>query len=224
MTARLRALVLVQKAPGLAPNQRFRIEQWKPHLERDHDVDVELRPFESERLTRVLYAQGHAFEKAALVLRDALRRRAVVGAARDHDVVVILREAAFIGPAVYEHLIALTGVPIVYDFDDAIWAPPKRTVLRANDAFRFLKFPSKTSAIARLARVVTVGNRYLASWARQHNDAVHVVPTSIDLDAYPVQPPPPPDQPFTVVWSGSFSTLEHLELARAPLERLARRR
>jgi glycosyltransferase involved in cell wall biosynthesis len=220
----LRALVLVNKAPGLAPGQRFRIEQWEPYLRREHGIAVEYRPFESPALTRVLYENGKAVEKTARVLRDTARRRSVVASARAYDVVVIYREAALIGPPVYEWLLSRNGVPIVYDFDDAIWTLPKRTTVSNNDAFRVLKFSGKTATICRLASVVTVGNEYLASWARRHNGAVHVVPTSIELGTYPAQPPPEHDEPFTVVWSGTFSTLVHLELGRAPLERLARRR
>jgi glycosyltransferase involved in cell wall biosynthesis len=220
----LRAMVLVNKAPGLAPGQRFRIEQWDAYLRREHGIVVEYQPFESPRLTRVLYENGRAIEKAALVLRDAVRRRSIVRAARSHDVIVIYREAALLGPPLYEWLLSRTRVPIVYDFDDAIWALPKRTSVRINDAFRVLKFTGKTATICRLANAVTVGNEYLASWAREHNPEVHVVPTSIELTAYPAQPPPLHDSPFTVVWSGTFSTLVHLEMARRPLEQLARRR
>jgi glycosyltransferase involved in cell wall biosynthesis len=220
----LRVLVVVSKAPGVAPGQRFRIEQWEPHLREHHDIAVEYQAFESPALTRVLYEEGRAAEKAILLLRDTVRRRSVVGSARRHDVVMVYREAALMGPPVFEWLIARTGVPIVYDFDDAIWTAPRRTVLSTNDAFRVLKFSSKTATICKLAKVVTVGNEYLASWARRYSARVHVVPTSIELDAYPLQPPLPPGEPFTVVWSGTFSTLGHLETARAALEGLARRR
>jgi glycosyltransferase involved in cell wall biosynthesis len=220
----LRALIVVDKAPGVAPGQRFRIEQWAPHLRNEHGIEVDYRPFESPALTRVLYERGRSIEKAVLLLRDTVRRRSIVSLARQYDVVVIYRDAALIGPPLYEWLISRTGIPIVYDFDDAIWTTPARTVLSANDAFRVLKFVRKTATICRMADVVTVGNAYLASWAREHNREVRVVPTSIDLDAYPLQPPRPEGGPFTVVWSGTFSTLEHLEEARAPLEALAKRR
>jgi glycosyltransferase involved in cell wall biosynthesis len=220
----LRALVLVNKAPGVSPGQRFRIEQWEPHLRKEHGIDVEYRPFESPALTRVLYQNGKATEKAVLLLRDTVRRRSIVGSVRGYDAVIIYREAALMGPPVYEWLISRSGVPILYDFDDAIWTAPRRAMVSTNDAFRALKFAGKTATICRLANAVTVGNEYLASWARKHNAQVQVVPTSIELAAYPVQPPLPTEEPFTIVWSGTFSTLEHLELARVPLERLAKRR
>jgi glycosyltransferase involved in cell wall biosynthesis len=220
----LRALVLVNKARGISPGQRFRIEQWEPHLREEHGVEVEYRPFESPALTRVLYENGKAPEKAMLLLRDIARRGSIVGAARDYDVVVVYREAALMGPPVYEWLLSRTDVPLVYDFDDAIWMAPKHAALSTNDAFRMLKFTRKTATICKWAGVVTVGNEYLATWARKRNPEVHVVPTSIDLESYPVQAPVPQGEPFTVVWSGTFSTLPHLELARAALESLAKRR
>ncbi len=220
----LRALVVANKAPGVAPGQRFRIEQWEPHLRAEHGIAVEYDAFESPALTRVLYENGRAAEKALLLLRDTLRRRSVVETARRHDVVVLYREAALMGPPLFEWLIARTGVPIVYDFDDAIWTAPRRTAVSTNDAFRVLKFSGKTSAICKWAAAITVGNEYLAAWARRRNGHVHVVPTSIDLGAYPLQPPLPQSEPFTVVWSGTFSTLGHLETARTALEELAKRR
>jgi glycosyltransferase involved in cell wall biosynthesis len=143
---------------------------------------------------------------------------------RQYDVVIIYREAALVGPPIYEWLISQAGVPIVYDFDDAIWTTPRHAAVAINDKFRALKFTGKTATICRMVNAVTVGNEYLASWARQHCSTVYVVPTSIELAGYPVQPPAPDEAPFTIVWSGTFSTLEHLEGARGPLERLARRR
>ena len=220
----LRALALVSKEKGVSPGQRFRIEQWEHDLRCGHGIAIEYAPFESPALSRILYQDGKAIEKGMLLLKDMLERRAALTASRRYDVVVIYREAALIGPPIYEWLISRAGVPIVYDFDDAIWTTPKRSAVAVNHRFRSLKFTGKTATICRLADVVTVGNEYLASWARQHCSSVHVVPTSIDLGAYPIQPAPPEDAPFTIVWSGTFSTLEHLEHARRPLEKLARRR
>ncbi len=220
----LRALALVSKEKGVSPGQRFRIEQWERALETQHGIKVEYAPFESRALSRVLYQDGKAIEKGVLLLRDTLRRRLALRGLRQYDVVIIYREAALVGPPIYEWLISQAGVPIVYDFDDAIWTTPNRIAGTINHRFRSLKFTGKTATICRLARVVTVGNEYLAAWARPYCPTVHVVPTSIELEAYPVQPPHPKEEPFTLVWSGTFSTLEHLELARGPLESLARRR
>jgi glycosyltransferase involved in cell wall biosynthesis len=216
----IRLLALVQKRPGLSPGQRFRLEQWSPLLEAKHGIRIDFEPFESTELTDVLYRPGHKARKAVLLVRDTLRRRRVLGESRKYDGIVIYREAAMLGPAIYERLLTWLGVPIFMDFDDAIWfttpAPP-------NGVFSYLRFASKAATICRLSRAVIVGNQYLASYARQFSSNVHVVPTSIELRDYPVQPPIPPE-PFTVVWSGSLSTLSHLEEAREPIETLGKQR
>ena len=217
---RLRLLALVQKRRGLAPNQRFRLEQWAPHLARDHAIDVDLAAFESAALTEVLYRPGHVVRKARLTLRDAWRRRAERAHARKFDAVVVLREASLVGGAWLERRIARDGVPIVYDFDDAIWLWDPRSV---NGVLTAARFPWKVAEICRLAAAVTVGNAFLADYARAHNPHVALVRTSIDTDRFARLPQPAADGPLTLAWTGSHSTLPHLDTLRPALEALARR-
>ena len=215
----LRVMVLADKARGLAPGQRFRFEQWAPRLARDHGITLDLVPFESPELSDLLYKPGHVVSKAVLVTRDFIRRSRAIGEAKDYDAVLVFREAALIGPATYERLLARTGTPFIYDFDDAIWSPAQAW---GNGLFSRLHFTGKTSTICRLAAAVTPGNEFLANYARKRNRNVHVIPTSIELDDYPLILEPSNDRPFVVCWTGSTSTLVHFEHAREPLERLAR--
>lgn len=215
-----RLLVLASKPEGVSPSQRFRLEQWAPHLAADHNIRLDFEPFESAQLTELLYEPGHVMAKGWLALRDYVRRAAILKKARDYDAVVIHREAALIGPAIYERLLAAKGIRIIYDFDDAIWSPAQAW---GNGLFSRLHFTSKTSAICRLATAVTAGNEFLASYARERNDSVFVVPTSIELARYRVVSEPDDEKPFTVCWTGSSSTLVHFEHAREPLERLAQK-
>jgi len=201
----------------MSPSQRYRLEQWKPYLATEHGIQLDFAPFESDALAARLYRPGHVLAKVELTLRDYIRRSAILARARDYDAVVIHREAALIGPAVYERLLARTGKPIIYDFDDAIWSPGQAW---KNGLFSRLHFPGKTASICRLASAVTVGNDYLATYARRHNDQVFVVPSSIDLADYP-ESPEATDR-FVVSWTGSVSTLVHFEHVRPALEQLAR--
>jgi glycosyltransferase involved in cell wall biosynthesis len=213
-----RVLVLANKPAGLAPGQRFRFEQWAPRLARDHNIHLDLLPFESPALTNKLYRPGHLASKAALVSLDFLRRAKSLIAIRNYDCVLVFREASLIGPAFYERLIAWLGKPIIFDFDDSIWS---RTQEMNNGAFSRLHFFGKTRTLCRLANAVTPGNAFLAEFARRYNDHVTVMPTSIELDDYPAFPEPPDEGRFIVCWTGSTSTLAHFEHAREPLERLA---
>ncbi len=211
-------LVLANKPRGLAPGQRFRFEQWAPRLARDHNIHLDLVPFESPALTKVLYRPGHRLSKAGLVSLDFLRRLRSVFAARHYDCVLVFREAALIGPAFYERLIAWIGKPVIFDFDDSVWSYAQEM---NNGIFSRLHFYGKTRSLCRLASAVTPGNAFLAKFARRYNDRVTVMPTSIELDDYPALQEAPDDGRFIVCWTGSTSTLANFEHAREPLERLA---
>jgi glycosyltransferase involved in cell wall biosynthesis len=219
--AMIRILALVHKPLGLAPGQRFRIEQWAPLLLSRYGISVDFSVYESPQLTRVLYEPGKQATKAAYVLKDTLRRTAVLSLAKDYDAIVVYREASLFGPALYERLLARLGKPIIFDFDDAIWLHNTGSL---NGWFSRLRFPGKTATICRLASAVVVGNTYLATYARRLNGNVSVIPSTIDLKLFPVQPPLQSESPFVIVWSGSLSTLRHLETARQALERFARKR
>jgi glycosyltransferase involved in cell wall biosynthesis len=219
----LRVLVLTIKPKGLSPGQRFRLEQWASPLASKHGVTMDFAPFESQHLTRLLYQPGHIGKKIYWVARDFLRRARVVARSRGYDAAIVYREAALIGPAVYERLLARSGVPMFFDFDDAIWSPTQDAA-SVNGFFSKLHFWGKTSTTCRIAAGVIAGNNYLADYARQRNDNVIVIPTTIDLDDYPVQLEPAANEPFIVGWTGSLSTLQHFEFARGALERLARQR
>lgn len=219
----LRLLVLVHKAKGLSPGQRFRLEQWAPRVAARHGITLDFVPFESPRLTELLYKPGHKPAKALWIAHDFARRAETLLRARRYDGVVVFREAALIGPAIYERLFAWSKVPLFFDFDDAIWQGSAQ-ISPVNGLFSRLHFWGKTATTCRLASAVLAGNGYLAEYARKRNDNVFVMPTSIELERYPVQPELAADEPFVVCWTGSTTTLVHFEHARTVLERLAAKR
>lgn len=114
---------------------------------------------------------------------------------------------------------ARSAVPMVFDFDDAIFVP---YVSPANGYLSYLKFPAKTRAICRVAAGVMTGNAYLADYARQVNERVTIVPTTIDTEKYRPQPKPENEVPV-IGWSGSYSTVQHLDTLRGALQKLAGR-
>ena len=63
--------------------------------------------------------------------------------------------------------------------------------------------------------LVIAGNAYLADYAKQFNDNVVVVPTTLDTDTHAPFPAPPHDG-VCIGWSGSFSTAPYFD-AIAPV-------
>jgi glycosyltransferase involved in cell wall biosynthesis len=213
----MRVLALVPGLYDISPSQRYRIEQWEPLL-RERGVEITYEPFEDPELNLLLYQQGKMARKMMLVAQGFGRRFSAVKKAKDFDLVYILREAALLGPAVFERMVHKTGVPIVFDFDDAIFVSYRSP---SNGYLSYLKFASKTKTICQLASHVMVGNPYLAEYARQVNDRVTVIPTTIDTQRYQVPPPKNSDGPLVIGWTGSHSTVQHLDTLRGALKKLA---
>ncbi len=215
----MNVLVLTPALCDTAPGQRFRIEQWARYLEKD-GFRFTFAPFEDEPLHRVIYERRRYVRKTALMVRAWLRRLAVAASARRYDVVFLCREAAMAGPAIIERLIAVLGLPVVYDFDDPVWLPYRSPT---SGGWSRLKCGGKTAAICRLSTRVIAGNRLLAGWARRHARHVEVVPSTIDLLEYPAKPTAEAAAPVTLGWTGSHSTLPFLSLIEPALAQLAGR-
>jgi glycosyltransferase involved in cell wall biosynthesis len=210
-------LVFVPYLYDTVPGQRFRIEQWARALG-PADARFQFVPFHSERLHRVLHAPGHRAEKAREMLKGIGRRlRFITRLGRDWDVVFLFRELAPVGPPLLERLLVRRGIPVVYDFDDAIYLP---NVSDANRGFERLKWVSKTATVCRLATHVTVGNPHLAEYARRYSAHVSVIPTTIDTDSYKPKDGVELQAPPVIGWSGSLSTIKHLRTIEPALRRL----
>ncbi|HSE19117.1 MAG TPA: glycosyltransferase family 4 protein [Pyrinomonadaceae bacterium] len=213
----MRVLALMPALYDTSPGQRYRLEQWEPLL-RERGVDITYASFEDEDLHALLYKRGMMGKKLQLVTRALGRRLSLVPKAKDYDLVYILREAALLGPPVFERLIAQSGVPMVFDFDDAIFVSYRSP---SNGYLSYLKFASKTKTICRIASHVMVGNPYLAEYARQVNDHVTVIPTTIDTEKYRVPERKEKSGPVVIGWTGSHSTVQHLDTMRGALKKLA---
>ena len=212
-------LALVPAGPDRSPGQRYRIEQWAPWCAAA-GVDLEFAPFESERLHELLYTEGRYAAKALAVAGACARRAVDIVRARRYDAVFLYREAALLGPAVLERVLGRSGVPMVYDFDDAVFVPYRSPT---NRSLSWLKFPGKTAAICRAASVVTAGNEYLADYARRWNSHVEVVPTTIDLLRYTPAAVVENERPV-IGWTGTHSTYQHLDRLQPVLADLAAER
>jgi glycosyltransferase involved in cell wall biosynthesis len=215
----MHVLALMPALYDTSPSQRFRLEQWEPLL-RERGVEITYASFEDEELHALLYQPGLMAKKIQLVTRNLGRRLSVVRQARDYDLVYIMREAALLGPPIVERLIHQRRVPIVFDFDDAIFVSYRSP---SNGYLSYLKFASKTKTICRIASHVMVGNPYLAEYARQVNDRVTIVPSTIDTERYRAVKRPEKTGPPVIGWTGSHSTVQHLDTLRGALKKLAQR-
>ncbi len=216
-----RVLLIAGHRPNRSPSQRYRFEPYMPFF-REHGFECDLSYLVTEEEDRFFYLPGHFGRKAAATLRHLTIRLGDLLRARNYDLIFIHREAFFLGPALFEALLARTGPPVIFDLDDAIWLP---NVSEGNRALAWMKYPGKVASIVRRADLVIAGNEYLADYCRDLNDEVHVIPTTVDTGVYRPRPAASagPDAPVVIGWSGSPTTTPHFRAAVPTLERVAAR-
>jgi glycosyltransferase involved in cell wall biosynthesis len=108
---------------------------------------------------------------------------------------------------------------LLFDYDDAVY-------LRSSHDPRGLHHPrrlSRFAAVVRAADAVIAGNDFLADEARrQGGRGVHVIPTCVEPDLYPVAEHRRTGD-VRLVWIGSSSTLQGLKMIAPLLEHVGRR-
>lgn len=217
-TPRIRVLAL-SPIPIEGAGCRFRIAQYVPYLA-EAGFDVTISPFYSPEFFNLVYRKGQHARKAAKFIGLAWRRVRELLTLGQYDLVFLYREAIPIGPPLVERIIAGRAIPIVYDFDDAIFIP---NVSEANRSISFLKAPSRTAELVRRSTRVIAGNSFLAAYARKHNSHVTVIPTAVDTDYFVPRPPSLGEAGTDPVvgWIGSPTTYPYLEALGGVLRTVA---
>ena len=169
-TDQVKVVFLVPYPIRLAPSQRFRVELFLPELEKAN-IDYQLQSFIDEKTWQHLYNGGGFFQKSWGVVKGFARRwKLVLFDLGKFDFVFIHREAAPVGPPVYEWIISkVFRKKIIYDFDDAIWIPNTSNVNRIASWFKAFW---KVKYICKWSYKVVGGNDYLCAYARLFNKQV----------------------------------------------------
>lgn len=212
-------LFLLPYPVGHAPSQRFRVEQLLPVLD-EAGISYTLRPFMDEDTWKVLYKGGSLSQKITGILKGYLRRwKTVRKEANAYDYIFIHREAAPLGPPVFEWwLKKIKKKKIIYDFDDAIWIP---NTSAANKIARWVKAFWKVPFICKWSYAISAGNDYLCQYAAQHTKGKIVkVPTVVDTENRYNQLKQHKEGKPVVGWTGSHSTLKYLDDVMPVLQQL----
>lgn len=171
--------------PTESASNRYRVEQFIPYL-KGNGFKCDLKPFMDSYYYKLLYKKGHIFKKVIYFLYYSLRRLCQLFTVPMYDAVFIHRSIYPFGDAFNEFIIKkIFRKPIIFDFDDAIYVNVKT---KSNGWISWLKCNEKrTRHIVMLSDRVIVGNSYLASYVKQYNENVTIIPTVILLSKYAVK-------------------------------------
>ena len=208
-TPSAKVLFLVPYPLRTAPSQRFRVESFLPELTAS-GISYRIEPFFDQGTGRILYKEGYFFLKLLGLCKGFIKRWWVlIFILPFYDYVFIHREAAPVGPPVFEWIIAkFFRKKVIYDFDDAIWIP---NTSAANHFANWFKAFWKVKRICGWAYKVVGGNDYLCNYAKQFNKNVVKIPTCIDTEKYHPRPTPFSAAELVVGWTGSHSTIKYLD-------------
>ncbi len=199
---------------------RFRIAAYAPAL-RARGIDVDLVPWLDDATAAVLYSGAGRAQRVRAGLAGLGRQLRALGARGRYDALWVQREAMMAGPPVIEALgMAGAGLPLVLDYDDAIW------IAQGGPLRRVLKCAWKTDWTIRRAAHVIAGSSRLGAHAHALGADVTVLPTVVPAAAWTPLPCrqdggfASPGAPPVVGWIGTHSTAPQLDLVLPALRRL----
>jgi glycosyltransferase involved in cell wall biosynthesis len=192
---------------GKAPSQRFRFEQYIDFLEQ-HQYKVQFHAFHSEKGWELIYKKGSFIQKSLYLATCFLKRMLLCFRLINAQHIFIHREMSHLGPPIFEWiLVKLLRKKYTYDFDDAIWLPNYSEV---NQKYNRLKCYWKTKHLIKWADKVVVGNDFLAIYARQFNNKVQIIPTTIDTENHHQLMVNHDAEKVIIGWTGTHTTMHYL--------------
>lgn len=192
---------------GKAPSQRFRFEQYIDFLEQQQ-YKVQFHAFHSEKGWELIYKKSAFIQKSLYLATCFLKRMLLCFRLINAQHIFIHREMSHLGPPIFEWiLVKVLRKKYTYDFDDAIWLPNYSEV---NQKYNRLKCYWKTKHLIKWADKVVAGNDFLANYARQFNNKVQIIPTTIDTENYHQLMVNHDAEKVIIGWTGTHTTMHYL--------------
>ena len=178
--ANKKALFIVHHRLNRSPGQRYRFEQFFSFLE-ENGIECHLSNILSEAEDKTLYTSRNVIKKVLIALKAYKKRYKNLKEINNYNLIVIYREALMTRSIYFEKMFYKKGIPLVFDFDDAIWV---KDVSHVNRFFSWFKDENKIKKILPLCAHVTCGNQYLKDFALKYNQNVTILPSTVDLSLY----------------------------------------
>lgn len=210
-------ILFLTKYSRVGASSRYRTFQFLPFLQ-EAGLRCEVAPLFDDRYLATKYREGrpHAIDVAKALVRRLLQLLRV----QQFDLVVIEYELLPYFPAWMERVLARRGIRYAVDYDDALF---HQYDLHPRQWVRSL-LGGKIASVMRGAKLVTVGNEYLADYAERAGATwVEQLPTVVDLRRYAPRAASLASDVVTIGWIGSPATAKYLDAIAAPLSETCRR-
>ena len=196
-----------------SPGPRFRMYQYLPYFSQA-GIEYTVSTFINSAEYMSIYNGPVTpfFEKTKAAIKGISRQIHAISDIKSYDGLIVYREAMLIGRPWLERYLSNKGIPIIFDFDDAIWMYVKSQTGISPFLKRLLKPTKKFDEIMQLSAHIVAGNDYLAQHAKVLNKRVSVIPTVVDTDYYKSTTTKQNKDEVVIGWIGSGSTSVYLKL------------
>jgi glycosyltransferase involved in cell wall biosynthesis len=203
-------ILLFSRYSRLGASSRLRTMQYLPVLA-EAGCEVEVFPlFDDAYLTSLYSGRRQVIPMLGYYKRRMLR----LATSSNVDLIWVEKEALPWMPWMIERLALPSGVPLVSDYDDAIF---HRYDMSRNPLVRGV-LGNKIDRVMAASTIVMAGNEYLAERARKAGARhVEVIPTVLDSEAYKVGSPTLSVEKAIIGWIGSPSTWTDYAAPMMPL-------
>lgn len=203
-------ILLLSRYTRKGASSRLRTMQYIAHLE-NCGIEVEVSPFFDDAYLDEIYT-GRPRSQGMLA-RFIQRIRLMLNASR-YDAIWLEYEVLPGMPWLLEKLILPSGLPLITDYDDAIF---HRYDMSRNLLIRSI-LGSKIDRVMAASTVVVAGNRYIGHRAEAAGaKRVVIIPTVVDTQSYGVDTIAAADHKPVIGWIGSPSTWNEYAAPMMPL-------
>ena len=201
----MKKILALTRYGKIGPSSRYRFYQYFPYLEKN-GFQIDVHPFFKDTYTqKILLKSKNIFSINPFF--SYWNRVIKSFSFKQYDLIWIEKELFPWIPSPIENLFLKTNIPIIIDFDDAVY---HRYDQHSNFIIR--KFLSnKIRSILKSSSLIIAGNEYIASYARKSNvKNVEIIPTTINTEKSVIKINYLNKNKFIVGWIGSSSTSSHI--------------
>ena len=205
-----RIVVVCPHPEGVAPGQRLKYEQYFAYL-RASDIDIDVKPFMSDRFWKIVYKKGYMLEKIYWTVYGYFKRIFLIPFLPFYDGVYLFLNVTPFGFPILEQIYVWANPNVIYDIDDLVFLG---NTSKVNSLVALLKRPEKYTFLMQHAKHVIVCTPYLKEFALKYNNQITDISSTINTDTYLPVNDYADKKEIIVGWSGSHSTLKYFFLLK----------
>lgn len=206
-------VLLLSRYDRSGASSRLRTLQYLPFLQQK-GFRIKVSPFFPGGYVRKLYEGRNTL---GCILRGFMHRFGAVCTSKQYDLIWVEKEIFPWLPFACERILFFGNVPVVVDYDDAVF---HRYDQNKSRLVRSL-LGKKIDNIMRRATLVICGNDYLAERASAAGArSIEMIPTAVNLDVYRTSHPTGEER-ITIGWIGTPLSAANLDCVLEPLRKIA---